>query len=525
MYLKLATRLLTVVLLIGTFAVCGDLTVEPRSTVTSGNLFNDPASYRAFIAKLYAGLVVSGQAGPHGDPDIQGIDEGFSQYVRGYWQLQELPTDHAIIAWGDIGLPELNTQLWSSSNVFIFAMYSRIYYQVALANEFLRETTDEKLTSRGVTAELRAEVELYRAEARFLRALSYWHALDLFGNVPLVDETFDITQLPTQATRAEVFEFVETELEAVRPLLPSRTAAQYGRASQSAVDMVLAKLFLNAQVYTGTARYADARTAAEAVIAAGYTLDPNFRHMFMADNHTSPEIVFAIPQDGERTRTWGGLTYLVHGGVGGNMTASNFGIDGGWWGIRLRPETVDRYEGGVGGPDHRTSFFFTDGQTKTIANVGNFQQGIGAPKFTNVTSTGAPGSHPVFPDTDFPMYRLADAYLIYAEAVLRNGGGSRATALNYVNLIRRRAYGGTAGDITDAQLTLDFILDERSRELLWEAHRRQDLIRFDRFTDAGVWAWKGNVPAGQVTASFRDLYPIPAQELVANPNIHQNTGY
>jgi hypothetical protein len=526
MHMKTTTRLLTAcVLLVGAVACDEDLTVEPKSTVTSGNIFNDPASYRAFLAKLYAGLAVSGQTGPHGDPDIGGIDEGFSQYIRGYWQLQQLPSDEAIIGWGDIGLPELNTQLWASSNVFIHAMYSRIYYQVALANEFLRETTDEKLASRGVSAQLRAEIQQYRAETRFLRALSYWHALDLFGNVPLVTESFDITQLPTQATRAEVFDFVESELEEIRAQLPAGRTAQYGRAGQPALDMVLAKLFLNAQVYTGTARYSDARAAAEAAISAGHTLDQNFLRMFSADNHTSPELIFSVPQDGERTRTWGGTTYLVHAGVGGNMNANDFGIDFAWWGLRLRPEAVDRYEGGAGGPDRRTSFFFTNGQSKTINNVGDFFQGIAAPKFRNVTSTGADGSHPTFPDTDFPMFRLADAYLIYAEAVLRGGGGSRATALGYVNQLRQRAYGDNSGDITDAELTLDFILDERSRELLWEAHRRQDLIRFGRFSDVGVWTWKGGVQAGRTTEEFRDLYPIPASELVANPNIEQNAGY
>ena len=525
MNIRATTRLLTAAVLLLVGVGCGDITVEPKSTVTSGNIFSDPGSYRAFLAKLYAGLVVTGQAGPDGSADIQGIDEGFSQYIRGYWQLQELPTDHAIIGWGDIGLPELNTQLWSSSNPFVTAMYARIYYQVALANQFLRETTDEKLGSRGVSGQLRTDIGQYRAEARFLRALSYWHALDLFGHVPLVDETFEITKLPTQATRAEVVAFVESELKAIRDALPAARTGQYGRADRGAVDMVLAKLYLNAQVYTGSARYTDARTSAEAVIAGGYTLDANFLRMFSADNHTSPEMIFTVPQDGERTRTWGGMTYLVHAPVGGNMNSTAFGIDFAWWGLRLRPETVDRYEGGATGPDRRTSFFFTNGQSKTIANIGDFTQGIAAPKFRNVTSTGQAGSHPTFPDTDFPMFRLADAYLIYAEAVLRGGGGSRATALGYVNAIRQRAYGNTNGNITDAQLTLDFILDERSRELLWEGHRRQDLIRFGRFSDVGVWAWKGNTPAGRTTEKFRDLYPIPSSELVANPNIKQNTGY
>ena len=121
---------------------CTDTTELPISTITDTNYFNDPSSYRAFLAKIYAGLAVSGQQGPAGNGDIQGIDEGFSQYLRLYWEAQELPTDEAVIAWGDVGLPEMNTQLWSSSNPFVVAMYYRIAFQVGLANEFLRQTTD-----------------------------------------------------------------------------------------------------------------------------------------------------------------------------------------------------------------------------------------------------------------------------------------------------------------------------------------------------------------------------------------------
>jgi hypothetical protein len=291
--------------------------------------------------------------------------------------------------------------------------------------------------------------------------------------------------------------------------------------------MLLAKLYLNAEVYTGTARWTEARVAAEAVIAqAAHQLDGVYLDIFKADNHTSPEIVFSVPFDGNFTRTWGGMTYLVHAAVGGdNMVAADYGINGGWWGLRIRPEAVDRYEGGANGPDGRTSYFFTEAHTKEIGSIGDFYHGYAAPKYSNVSSTGVPGKHEDFPDTDFPMFRLADAYLIYAEAVVRGGGGSRATALNYINLLRERAYGDASGNITDAELTLQFILDERSRELLWEGHRRQDLIRFGLFSDAGVWSWKGNVPAGTTTEAFRDLYPIPANELGANPNLQQNPGY
>jgi hypothetical protein len=324
-----------------------------------------------------------------------------------------------------------------------------------------------------------------------------------------------------------VVAFVESVMKAVLPSLATTCTGEfYGRASQAAANMVLAHLYLNSEVWTGTSRATDARLAAEAAIAApGIVLDNNFLRIFAADNHTSPEIIFAVPFDGVRTQSYGGTTFLEHASVGANMNAADYGLNGGWFGLRLRPEAVDRYEGGAGGPDRRTSYFATAGRTKEITSIGENTAGFAAPKYRNITSLGVTGSSTEFPDTDYPMFRLADAYLIYAEAVLRNGGGSRATALGYVNAIRRRAYNGTTGDITDAQLTLAFILDERSRELLWEGHRRQDLIRFDRFSDVGVWSWKGGVREGRTTESFRDLYPIPANELSANPTLDQNDGY
>lgn len=503
---------------------CTDTTVEPKSTITEANLFNDPGSYQAFLAKIYAGLAVSGQQGPAGQPDIQGIDEGFSQYLRLLWEAEELPTDEAVIAWNDIGLPEMNTQLWNADNSFVVAMYYRIYFQVAMANEFLRETTDDKLAARGVTPELKAQVQQYRAEARFLRALSYWHAIDFFGNVPLVTEESEVGSTPpTQSTRTDVYNYVVSELKDIQSQLPQAGPSTYGRATGPAASMLLAELYLNAEVYTGTADYADALTAAQDVISSNaYSLDPKYQNLFLADNNKSPEIIFAITQDGTRTQTYGGVTFLVHAEVGGSMVASNYGVDGGWWGIRLKPEAYNFYSSG----DKRNTYFYTAGQTEAVSTISDFTKGIASPKFQNVTSTGAPGSNSGFVDTDFPVFRLAGAYLIYAEAALRGGGGSMDQALQYVNDIRERAYGGSAGDITMGQLTLPFILAERGRELLWEAHRRTDLIRFGQFTGGDyVWSWKGGAQAGTATDGFRDLYPLPATELVANPNLVQNPGY
>jgi hypothetical protein len=505
-------------------AGCTDTTELPTSTITDTNYFDDPSSYRAFLAKIYAGLAVSGQQGPAGNGDIKFIDEGFSQYLRLYWEAQELPTDEAVIAWGDVGLPEMNTQLWASSNSFVVSMYYRIAFQVSLANEFLRQTTDAKLAERNVSSELRASIQVFRAEARFLRALSYWHGIDLFGNIPLVTEADPIGATPPQqSTRQAIFDFLVSELTAMQADLPAAMGSgTYGRATKEAAAMLLAKLYLNGEVYTGTPYYAQALAAAQAVIAGPFTLDPSYRHLFQADNNTSPEIIFPIIQDGLRTQTWGGATFLIHAACGGTMVPADLGVDGCWFGLRLKPEAYNRFAPG----DPRAAYFWTDGQTVDVTSISTFSNGIAAPKFMNKTSAGLAGSNATHPDTDFPMFRLGDAYLIYAEAHLRGGGGDRTQALAYVNALRQRAYGNTSGDITDAELTLQFILDERGRELLWEAHRRTDLIRYRLFTGGDyVWQWKGGAPAGTATETFRDLYPLPASELVANPNLTQNPGY
>lgn len=511
-------------LLVG--SACTDPSVAPKSTINSETVFTEPSAYRSLLAKVYAGLAVTGQQGCCGAPDIAGIDEGFSQYWRLYWQMQTLPTDDAIIAWGDQALSELNTQMWSSANPFLNAMYYRIYFQVAMANVLLRETSNSKLDERGVSGQLRTDIAQYRAEARFLRALSYYHGLDLFGNIPLVDENTTVSQPPAQATRQQIYDFVVSELTDIRAELPPAGDAQYGRVDQGAVAMLLAKVYMNAGVYTGTTRYTEAMTEVQNVLAGGYTIDNNYRRIFSADNHTSPELIFAIPQDGNRMRNYGGSTFLVHANVGGPMDASQFGINGGWWGLRMRPETRALF-GAIGGgaPDARVAFWVPLPDGETISSMTNFQQGIGAPKYTNRTSTGTNGQDVEFPDTDVPMWRLADAYLMYAELHLRGGGGTAGQALTYVNALRQRAYGNATGNIAAPALTLDFVLAERARELYMEGHRRQDLIRYGRFTGPTAWTFKGGTAAGGSTAAFRDLYPLPASELIANRNLTQNTGY
>jgi hypothetical protein len=711
------------------------LPIDPND-MSSFNVYKTPANYKAVLAKCYSGLSMTGQQGPAGNPDISGIDEGFSEYLRGYWYHQELTTDEAVIGWNDQTIKNFHGQSWGSSDVFIAAMYYRIFYQGCLCNEFIRESSDAKLAEHGITGASMTEIQQYRLEARFLRALSYYHALDMFGNVPFVTENDAVGKFfPKQINRADLFSYVESELLAVEPLLSTIKGAEYGRAGQGAVQTLLAKLYLNAQVYTGTAKNTECITYCNKVINDGYTLEPEYKNLFTADNDKTrnTEGIFMVNFDGTHSQTYGGTTFIIHAAVGGSMVPGDYGIAGGWGGTRTtsalvgkfatgdRPvlwsspkphkSTLDypmlyvpgsyqgwdpaktttvlksvasdnKFEGFLNFPDANTEFkfcqnpdwtvnwgddgangtleanganivaadagyyklnvdvnamtytivkttwgiigsatangwnsdepmtydatndlwsividltagevkfransgwdinfgddgangtlepgganiaipvagrytvtmklgapdytytivpfappavdsrgmFYTTGQSLEINDVAMFTDGYAVTKFTNLTSTGVAGKNATFTDTDFPLFRLADVYLMYAEAVLRGGtGGDRATALNYINMLRTRAYGDASGNIDDAMLDLNFILDERARELYWEGCRRTDLIRFGQFTDGTyVWPWKGNAKDGSTVSAFYNLFPIPASDVSANPNLKQNFGY
>ena len=289
-----------------------DLDLEPAYGLNSVAVYEDPANYIHVLAKIYSGLAISGNQGPAGNPDISGIDEGFSQYVRVFWNLQEVTTDGAKCAWNDPGIPELNKMQWSSTNDFVEAMYNRIYFQLPLCNEFLREASDEKMSDRGFNEADQNLIRGYRNEVRFLRALSYFHAMDLFGNVPFItEESVFGSDAPERITRGDLFAYVEGELLAIESALPSTN--EYGRATKGAVQTLLAKIYLNAEVYTGTPRYSDcAEYCAKVINDGGYSLEPVYDHLFMADNNKSNEIIFPVTFDGLFTQTYGGTTFLTH---------------------------------------------------------------------------------------------------------------------------------------------------------------------------------------------------------------------
>ena len=518
-----------------------DLDQVPDYSANAEVVYSDPAQIQQVLARLYATYAISGQTGPAGAPDISGIDEGFSNYIRVYWQLQEVTTDEAVLGWNDGNLPSINTMTWNADNEFVRATYDRIYYQIGLCNEFIRQTTDANLASRGITGATATTVKQYRSEARLLRAMSYWHIVDLFGGGPFATETDVLGTLPQYKTRAEIFAYVESELKALDGTDASNGGllapkAVYARADQAVCWTLLAKLYLNAQVYTGTPRYTEAVAYANKVLAANYQLctTPSaqysaYQKLFLADNNTSEarnEIIFPIAFDGTRTRGYGGMTYLVHAAVGGTLSPATIGINSGWGGFRARQQfTSILTSNTTSTSDARRSILYTSGQRLNVDTLTAFRNGYLLPKYKNVTSAGVKGSDAAgdFPDTDFPMFRLADVKLMYAEAVLRGGtGGTAGTPLDQVNEVRRRA-----GSANLSTVALNDILDERARELYWEGHRRTDLIRFGRYTTGYNWALKGGVNSGRDVDATRALFPIPNTDIVANPNLQgkQNPGY
>ena len=597
--------------------------IDPDS-FTEENVFATVNDAKGALAKLYASLALTGQNGPAGSPDIVDIDEGFSQFSRMLFNLNEITTDHAVVGWGDPGLPDLHGMYWSSSNDFTEAMYYRLAQAVSFSNSFIKNASE-------LSGE---EVNTFIAEARFLRAYAYYNLLDLYGNVPLTTEIS--TELPTQSNRTELFNFIESELLEIESIL--LTSNEYGRVDNIAAHALLSRLYLNAEVWTGQNRYSDCITYSQNVINSGYSLNQNdangngtaYDELFMADNDVNGaqnEFIFTLNFDGMQSQTYGGTTFLVHAAIGGTMNPNNFGVNGGWGGLRTTKNLVNQFAvdldnlnsllgsqsdwglvgnatpNGWNGPDvemyqtgpqefsiyaelangelkfrfnedwgnnygdnggdgtiesgganiavsagtyfivldlgsgtysispfssDKRGMFYSDGQNLEIESIPPFEDGYAVTKWTNIDSNGNQGSDSSgnFVDTDIPLIRLAEIYLNYAEATIRGGGGDLNTAVTLVNQIRERGFGGSSGQISSGELTLDFIIDERSRELYWEGLRRTDLIRFDRFTTSSyLWPFKGNEPTGVGVDEYRNLFPLPANVISVNSNLTQNEGY
>lgn len=506
-------------------ACTDDLNQKPHTGFTADAVYASVDGYRSVLAKVYGTYTLVGTE-KGGGADLS-TNYGHD-LLRILMHLQEGPTDECAFRWmsGD-NLFSLAYMTWDPTTPMVSDGYYRLYYSIAVVNEFLRHTDEGSIA--GFSEADKAEIRRFAAEARFVRALDYWFVMDLFGQGPYVDSSTPTTAFtPPAYDRQQLFDLVEGEIKALEELLP--LTSDYGRANKAAVWALASRMYLNAEVYTGRSYADECIEYSKKVIDAGYSLEPDFKKLFNAENHKrTNEIIYGIYADGVNAMTWGSGTNLVHGccGSDNSQVPNKYGIESGWGNYRVRGEYAELF-GDIDNCADSRCLLWTDGQNQWFDTaLDDGACGYHSEKWTNLTDAGEMSGDPAKngADTDFPMFRLAEVYLNCAEAVLRGGSGmTRAEALGLVNDVRRRAYGDDSGAISDAQFNLDFMLDERGREMLLENVRRTDLVRHAKFTTAAyIWQWKGGVAAGRAVDPRFNIYPIPANEISANPNLSNPT--
>ena len=551
-YLKhIFSAALIVAISLGNVSCVNDLDISSIDPQSSSSFDQDAA-----FVKQYALLGLTGQKGLAGTPDLDGQDEGESGFYRTIFNCQELPTDECVWVWQDnVDIPQFTNIAWNSSSQRTEWVYVRLGYDITQMNFFLDQIADK-------TDE---ESVRQRAEVRFLRALHYAYFLDLFGKAPF-KEHFD-NELPVEKGGKDLYDFIQKELDECVADMYEPGQAPFGRADKAANWLLRARVYLNAEVYTGTADFENAKLYADKVINSGYyELCDDYKLMFMADNDENQkamkEIILPIRQDGMKTRNYGGSTYLICGTRTGGMP--HMGTTNGWSCLIARnalvykffdedevpmipenvevpgqsdfanDEAIDSWDAQYGvrtqdmieaAGDDRAMFYSGAGggkRTMDPKSITGFQGGLSIVKWQNIRSDGASTSHTEYPDTDIPLFRLAEAYLTRAEANFRLNQKSLA----WEDIKTLRAKRGCTKQPTLNELTEMYLLDEWSREFYLEGRRRSDLIRFDCFTtDKYLWDWKGGVKEGKSVSDIYNVYPIPATDLNNNNNMHQNEGY
>jgi hypothetical protein len=488
-------------------------------------------------------------------------DGGASELIRAYWSCQEVTADACKCAWSnDAWVRALNTNTWSEAqNDATYAVYCRTILGISYANEFLRSSTDDLLDARGCDDAVKAKVRQFRAEARFIRAYLYWMAMDTFGNVPFTTEDSPLGGgfVPTQVPRAELFNYIVGELKAIAASGDMPAAqSDYPRADIGSVYGLLARLYLNAEVYTatefaaGTPMWAEAKAACEEIYKLGYTICPDYAALFRGDNGENAkargEFLFAVPYDAEDTQSYGGTGYLTFaalaaGDVNDETLAEGFlaptGINNGWAGIRVpdpyvqtyfSPAAYDFEAGTYSITDKRGQMFNIKGQTQEM-DLYVFTTGWKCWKYNNYPHDKGPQDADAlntarsksYSDIDFPLIRLGEIHLIYAEACMHLGAEAQA-------LPKLKELADRAGVTATTSITQEFLVAERARELMWEAHRRTDLIRYGMYggNTSYSWPFKGGDSAyGQTFEKYMELFSIPPTELASNDRLVQNPGY
>lgn len=513
---------------------------EPVSEYVYGA---NETAYKEGLGRLYFQFVTNDLT------DLQQMDGGASEVIRAFWSVQETSTDEAKCSWeNDAWVRALNTNTWSEvQNDAVYAVYVRTLQGIALVNEYLRQTTPEKLQSRGVSAELARKIDGFRDEARFIRAYLYWMAIDCFGSVPFTTEEspFGGAYFPQQASRTDIFDWCVGELRYLMSedsdLLPARS--NYPRADKGSAAGLLARMYLNSEVYTGVERWEEAKEVCESIFAMGYALCPDYAALFRGDNgenmQARGEMLWAVDYSDSKTQSYGGTSYILSATLAStDITEASRpnGQRNGWAGLRVPYEFVSTYFN-VSGQDYQTGayevtdkrgeVFYIKGRSESMdGTLYNFMNGWSCLKFNNIpfgqtNESFLPQSAlKTFSDVDFPMIRLGEIYLIYAEACMNTGAEALA-------LPKLRELSSRAGVEPPQQITRDFLVAERARELMWEAHRRTDLIRYGLYhTDAYLWPYKGGDSfKGQAFPEYKCLFSIPPTELATNDRLVQNPGY
>ena len=516
------------------------LPLNPTDMTSETAYGADEASYVSGLSRIYFQFMSCDLT------DLQLTDGGASELIRAFWSLNEVSTDAAKCAWNnDAWVAAINTNTWSDAdNDAAYAVYVRTMQGITYANEFLRQTASSRLDDRGCSDDVRKKVAAMRAEARFLRAYLYWMAMDVFGNVPFTTEESPFGAVnPKPAARAEVFQFIVDELKdlAAEGSDMPEARSNYPRADKGSCLGLLARVYLNAEVYAGKAMWAEAKAVCERIFSMGYGLAPEYADVFRGDNGQNAdvrkELLWSVDYNAARTQSWGGTTLLTLACVAEKDVTDTFhpnGVKTGWGGMRAPFDYVQKYYG-VSNPDYeagtydvtdkRGEVFYIKGRTENIENLSDFTQGWTCLKYNNIPHDQTAdqfndtAKNKEYSDIDFPMIRLAEIYLIYAEACLNLGDAS--PAMTYVRQLSDRA-----GVAAPKEITKDWLVAERARELMWEGHRRTDLIRWGLFTsDSFIWPWKGGSMVGQGFAQHMTIFAIPASELASNPELEQNPGY
>ena len=547
--IKKAFPILGLAMTLGMSSCVNDLDVKPidprlNTQVDASKLFN----------KMYAEFVFEGK-GP-GESELDLGDPGLSVLYRLLWNANELTTDEAICGWTDKGVAEFSKNSFTAANESLYGLWWRLNFGVSICNQYLKECADYDKTMT--------------AEAHFMRDLYYYYLLDNFGN-PSFSETMPDPD-PKQIKSADLYNFIVKDLEEnmgnmLPPSVRKKGEKNYSRADQSAAWMLLARLYLNAEKYTGKAEWAKAKEYADKVIKqSGRTLWEGdnatthrsangkysaYQMLFMADNDQTGaynECIFGFALDGGTAASWGASTFL-HGSTWDANMAADYPQKSSqaWGGNRTRvdlvkkfisltdlnsldswtPETITKAAG-----DDRALLYGdnADGshgkkdRKYTNDDIATFADGIATTKFTSDRSDDGPTAVSDHCDNDIMLMRLPEAYYIYAEAEAREAGSevTLTEGTRLINEVRKRANNNNLL----SSYTLDELLDERAREFYFEGLRRTDLIRYGYFGNSNyTWQWKGGVQEGGKFPSYFNIFPIPQTELGTNHNLKQNPGY